>query len=90
MPCGDRRAEALEQLAVGRDPVDAPRQAKADADCARANTFMAVVEQGQLACALNWSPGHAAIVWRNPELHVLTALGNRPLAELRIRDLMHP
>lgn len=86
----DRRAEALEQLAVGRDPVDAARQAKADADCARANTFMAMAMEWHAACALKWSTGHAATVWRNLELHVLPVLGGRPLAELKTRDLMQP
>lgn len=86
----DRRASALELLAHDQDPIDAARLAKIEAANARANTFMVMAQEWHAACALKWSPGHAAAVWRNLELHVLPVLGGRPLAELKTRDLMLP
>lgn len=86
----DRRASALELLAHGQDPMEVARLAKLEAANARANTFQAMAQEWHAACALKWSSGHAATVWRNLELHVLPALGARPLAELKTRDLMPP
>lgn len=84
----DRRASALELLAHDQDPIETARLAKIEATNARANTFKAMAEEWHAACSLKWSPGHAAAVWRNLELHVLPVLGGRPLAELKTRDLM--
>jgi len=85
-----RRAAALELLAHGQDPIEAAKVAKIEAANARANTFRVMAEEWHAACALKWSPGHAATVWRNLELHVLPGLGGRPLGELKTRDLMQP
>lgn len=86
----DRRASALELLAHDQDPIETARLAKIEATNARANTFKAMAEEWHAACSLKWSPGHAATVWRNLELHVLPVLGARPLGELKTRDLMQP
>jgi len=86
----DRRASALELLAHDQDLIETARLAKIEATNARANTFKAMAEEWHAACSLKWSPGHAATVWRNLELHVLPVLGGRPLAELKTRDLMQP
>lgn len=86
----ERRASALELLAHGQDPIEIARLAKAEAANTRANTFVVMAQEWHAACALKWSPGHAATVWRNLELHVLPVLGGRPLAELKTRDLMQP
>ncbi|WP_369015483.1 phage integrase central domain-containing protein, partial [Escherichia coli] len=73
-----RRAAALELLAHGQDPTVAAKVAKIEAANTRANSFRVMAEEWHAACALKWSPGHAATVWRNLELHVLPGLGGRP------------
>lgn len=86
----ERRAEALELLAVGRDPVDAARQAKVEAATARTNTFEALAREWHSVCARKWKPHHAATVLRRMELHLFPSLGARPVADLKARDLLAP
>lgn len=86
----DRRAEALELLARGIDPVEAARATKIDEAIARTNTFEALALEWHAACARKWSPGHAATVLRRMELYLFPALGSRPVAELKARDLLAP
>lgn len=86
----DRRAEALALLAEGRDPIDAARQAKVEAASAQASTFLAMAKEWHGACSAKWSPGHAVVIWRNIETHLLPILGDRPVSELKTRDLMVP
>lgn len=86
----ERRAEALELLAVGRDPVDAAKQAKVEAATARTNTFEALAREWHSVCARKWKPHHAATVLRRMELHLFPSLGARPVADLKARDLLAP
>ncbi|HTN31255.1 MAG TPA: integrase arm-type DNA-binding domain-containing protein [Pseudomonas sp.] len=85
-----RRAEALELLAHGIDPIEHARQAKAEAANARVNTFKAVALEWHAACARKWSEGHANTVLRRLENHLFPVLGERPVAELKPRDLLPP
>lgn len=85
-----RRAEALELLAAGRDPVEAAQAAKVEAANARINTFEAVAREWHSVCARKWKPHHAATVLRRMELHLFPALGARPVADLKARDLLVP
>ncbi|THG83900.1 DUF4102 domain-containing protein [Pseudomonas sp. A-1] len=86
----ERRAEALELLAQGIDPIEHARQAKASAVAAAAHTFEAVAREWHAACALKWKPHHAATVLRRMESHLFPALGARPVADLKVRDLLAP
>lgn len=86
----ERRAEALELLAHGQDPIEAAKVAKMDAANARTNTFEALAREWHATCARKWSPGHAATVLRRMELHLFPALGARPVADLKARDLLAP
>lgn len=86
----ERRAEALALLAQGIDPIEHARQAKADAATSAAHTFETVARQWHAACALKWKPYHAATVLRRMEAHLFPALGARPVADLRARDLLAP
>lgn len=86
----ERRAEALELLAVGRDPVEAAKAAKIEAANARANTFEAVAREWHSVCARKWNPHHAATVLRRMEAHLFPTLGARPVTELKTRDLLVP
>src|SRR5690606_1900476 len=85
-----RRAEALELLAHGIDPIEHARQAKAEAANARVNTFRAVALEWHAACARKWAEGHANTVLRRLENHLFPVLGERPVAELKPRDLLPP
>ena len=86
----DRRAEALEYLALGQDPMEAAKASKVEALNAKANTFEKVARDWHSACARKWKPLHAATVLRRIELHLFPALGARPVAELKVRDLLAP
>lgn len=86
----ERRAEALELLAHGKDPIESARQGKVEAANARANTFGVLAKDWQDACSKIWSPGLAATVWRRIETYLLPALGQRPVAGLKTRDLLAP
>lgn len=86
----ERRAAALELLAHGQDPIEAAKVAKIDQAIARTNTFEALAMEWHAACARKWSQGHAATVLRRMELYLFPALGSRPVAELKARDLLAP
>lgn len=86
----ERRAQALELLAAGKDPIEQARLDKQEAANARANTFRLLAQEWHAACARKWTPGHAATVWRRIESHLLPTLGNLPVAELKTRDLLVP
>lgn len=84
------RADAMALLARRIDPIEHSRQSKIDDANARANTFRALALEWHAACARKWSPGHATTVLRRIEAHLLPALGERPVAELKTRDLLAP
>jgi integrase len=85
-----RRAEALELLANGVDPIEHARQSKIEAAAAAANTFKAIALEWHAAGARKWSPAHAAAILRRLELHLFPTLGARPVADLKARDLLAP
>ena len=86
----ERRAAALEQLAHGIDPMEAANATKINEAAARTNTFKALALEWHAACALKWSPGHAATVLRRMEIHLFPMLGSKAVDSLKTRDLMAP
>lgn len=76
----ERRADALELLAHGKDPIESARQVKVEVANARANTFGVLAKDWYDACSKKRSPGHAATVWRRIETYLLRDLGQRPVA----------
>jgi len=86
----DRRAEALELLAQGIDPIEAAKVAKIEAAYAAANTFQAVALEWHAAGARKWSPSHAETILRRMESHLFPMIGARPVTELKARDLLAP
>ena len=86
----ERRATALEQLAHDIDPIEAAKATKINEATARTNTFKALALEWHAACALKWSPGHAATVLRRMETHLFPALGAKAVDSLKTRDLMAP
>ncbi|MGV8864759.1 MAG: tyrosine-type recombinase/integrase [Pseudomonas sp.] len=86
----ERRAEALELLAHGQDPIEHAKQTKLETANARANTFKSIALEWHAANSRKWSDGHANTVWRRLETHLFPALGARPVADLKARDLLAP
>lgn len=86
----ERRAEALELLAKGRDPMEAAKAAKLEAANARVNTFEVVAREWHAACARKWKPHYAGTVLRRMELHLFPAIGAWPVADLKTRDMLAP
>ena len=86
----ERRAEALELLAHGQDPIEHAKQTKLETANARANTFESIALEWHAANSRKWSEGHAKTVWRRLETHLFPALGARPVADLKARDLLAP
>lgn len=75
----NRRAEALELLARGIDPVESTRQAKLNAEHARTQTFEAIAREWHSASAGKWKQHHADSVLRRLEAHIFSELGARPM-----------
>ena len=86
----DRRADALELLARGIDPMAHAKAVKDEEEGARANTFKALALDWHADGARKWSAGHAATVLRRMEIHLFPMLGSRPVTELKTRDLLAP
>lgn len=86
----DRRADALELLARGIDPMAHAKAVKDEEEGARANTFKVLALDWHAAGARKWSAGHAATVLRRMEIHLFPMLGSRPVTELKTRDLLAP
>lgn len=85
-----RRAEALALLAQGIDPIEHARQTKAEAIAATAHTFEAVAREWHAANAGKWKPAHAQSVLSRMEKNLFPAIGKRPIADLKTRDLLAP
>lgn len=83
-----RRAEALELLAHGQDPIEQARQKKSDAIEASINTFKAIALEWHANMAGKWSKGHADRVMNELEADLFPTLGHRLLSELRTSDLL--
>ncbi len=85
-----KRGEALTLLAHNQDPIEEAKQAKIEATDARSNTFKAQALEWHAACARKWSVGHAQTIMRRLEKHLFPTLGERPIADLKARDLLAP
>jgi len=86
----DRRAEALKLLAQGDDPIEHAKVSKTETAAAATSTFKAMALEWHSAGARKWSAGHAANILRRLETCLFPALGHRPVADLKARDLMAP
>ncbi|SFI40979.1 Integrase [Pseudomonas guineae] len=82
-----RRADALELLANGLDPVEQARQVKIDEAAAGTNTFEAVARDWHARMG-KWSKDHAARVLKEIEADLFPVLGKRLVSELKTRDLL--
>ncbi len=86
----DRRAEALEMLARGVDPIENARSVKDSAERARKLTFEAVTLEWHAASSGKWKSHHGDSVLRRLQLHILPELGKKSVSDLTTRDLLSP
>lgn len=85
-----RRADALEKLALGVDPMEHAKEVRLQEAADRLHTFELMARAWHAANARKWSPGHTNTVMRRLENHLFPDLGKRPIAELKARDLIPP
>lgn len=78
------RLQFVAQLAAGVDPLEEKAKAKV---AAVAHPFAAVARAWWEA-QKKWSPDHARRVWRRFELHLLPALGARPVGAIEPADIV--
>jgi integrase len=85
-----KRAEALELLAQGIDPIEQGKLAAAKAS--NATTFEAVTRQWHTSQVKRgkWSEGHAERILREMEADLFPALGHLSVESLKTRDLLAP
>lgn len=74
------------------DPSAVKREQKAQERVAREAsdkpTFEAVAREWHARNLSDWTPKHAAQVWRTLEIDILPTLGDRPIDEIKPRDVM--
>lgn len=76
-------------LAHGSDPCAAKQEAKAVRGEVLRNTFARIAQLWHAAKQEHqqWQPNHAARIWRTLEADVFPHIGNKPITELRVRDI---
>lgn len=84
----DRRAEARALLDRGEDPAEVKRTAQARAERDAAVTLEVAAREWLAHQASAWKPGTLDMIRRGFEADVFPAIGGRPMANLRPRDVM--
>ena len=83
-----RRDDARKLLADGIDPSEYRKAGKAASKAARGNSFAALAEAWYERKAKEWAPSTAAKARTYLDKDLIPALGDRPIAEIRRRDLI--
>lgn len=81
--------EAKRAVADNKDPAALKQQQKAIAVENSNNSFQAVAEEWHKLSAPRWKPGYAAKLWRRLELHILPAIGQKPIAEIGALEVIN-
>jgi integrase len=84
----ERRAEARAMLDRGDDPGAVKRDEKAKSEREAAVTFEAVAREWLGHQAAGWTPGTLGAIRTNMEAELFPKLGDRPMAQLRPRDVL--
>lgn len=82
-----RRDDAKKLLANGVDPSADKKQKEVAKTLERLNTFEAVTRQWFEDHKANWSTNHAERLLRRLEADIFPLIGNKPIAEIRRKDL---
>lgn len=84
----DRRTEARALIERGADPMATKRAAEAQAEKEASATFEAVAREWLGHQAGKWAPGTLAMIRTSLEAQVFPAIGARPMAQLRPREVV--
>ena len=84
----DKRQAARKLVADGTDPGTEKKEAKRRLAYNVENSFQVVAKEWHETNKPKWRPDHAAGQWRRLELHMLPAIGDRPIAEIKALDLL--
>lgn len=84
----ERRAEARALIERGDDPMAAKRAAEAQAEKEASATFEAVAREWLGHQSGKWTPGTLAMIRTSLEAQVFPAIGARPMAHLRPREVV--
>lgn len=84
----ERRADAKRTLALGNDPAELKREAKRLLTDKQANTLNLVAREWHQNRSVKWTPAYATKMFKSLERHVLSKLGDRPIAEITTHELL--
>lgn len=84
----ERRDEARAILARGLDPAAERRAAEAKAEREQAVTFESVAHEWLAHQSGRWTAGTLELIRRSLESKVFPAIGSRPMAHLKARDML--
>ena len=84
----EKRFAAQKLLQNGINPSSKRKEEKRLAKFDSENTFSAVAETWHKNNLNKWTPEHARKLWRRLELHILPALGSRPIKDISTLELL--
>jgi integrase len=84
----ERRAQAREMVADGKDPSEAKREARRLAVLKGENTFEAIAREWHKSRLHSWSENYAGKVLKSLERDVFPKLGTRPIADISAAELL--
>lgn len=83
-----RKSDAQRLLRDFIDPSARKQEQKKVAAYQNRNTFIAVAKEWHDRNKAVWSNGHALKIWRRLEIHILPALGKRPISEIKPLEVL--
>lgn len=84
----ERRMDARKQLAAGKDPAQAKKEAKQAAVLKSTNSFEVVAREWLEQRAHEWTPSHTRAKRWQLETYILPTLGTRPVAEITAAEVL--
>lgn len=84
-----QRDTAKRLLAEGIDPNAKKQEEKRLASFNAENTFISVAKEWHDTNKSQWTPGHAAKIWRRLEMHIFPDIGKRPIADIKSLELLN-
>ncbi|MBS0207747.1 MAG: tyrosine-type recombinase/integrase [Planctomycetes bacterium] len=84
----EKRAEARKALAGGSDPSELKKEVKRQVILKSANVFEVIAREWLTMREHEWAPSHALRQRGQVEKHILSKLGNRPVAEITAPEVL--
>jgi len=85
----EKRLAARKLLANGIDPGAKKKEDKRLAEFKAESTFEAVAKEWFDTNKPKWAPDHAERLWRRLQLHMISAIGDRPFADITSLELLN-